>query len=610
MKLKLVLCLLLILLFPCIIFADNLNDYDEIIVEDGNKEYRNERIAIVIGINKYKDNDFTDLNYAVENAKYIKNILENQGNFKVFYIADESSYKLPTKKNVIDSFKKVLSTQRKKMNIKTVFFYYAGIGLNNEGKNYITFSDTDIDNLEHTALTFDHLLDYFSNMKKNDMKVMSFIDSPRLNENISIEDSQKHNYYWISPNIKNDVEILLSSNDKTCSPELNGYTEFTKTIIDGLTGMADRTEFQGDNDGFVSLVELNRYMKTGIENNIISNIENDYIINKIDDSVYKDLPQFTQQPQIEDISINGIVVKWKTNKKTKGILYVSEKSNFKLDIAKLSQHSITDDGLSHNATISIDNIDPKKEYYIKSVNTDLVSNDVTSTEIRIQKGKIFDKIKNDYEEEIITFETKIKETIGDTFNEDDYQKAIELCKKYLEKISHYDTIINIQKDKIELEKLNEQYKAIVKIPEIVQSGEKALENNNVALAIEEFERAIEIIKNQNIDNVMPIEPILEKLNRAKYSSEVKKLFDEAEIFRRGNKIIKAKSNYIDCLNLIKQYNLQDLYSVEDIEKILKSLPDLLSNMYIDVSSGFASNLFNFSAVAFNWNISYNYRLYS
>ncbi len=107
------------------------------------KSFQKQRIAIVIGLNQYKNSE--KLKYAIDDSKNIKSILEKVGYYDEIILLNEeegkrNQKKSPTYENILDVLKEV--NNRKPLSL---LFYYSGHGFENNfiaTENTIVLADT------------------------------------------------------------------------------------------------------------------------------------------------------------------------------------------------------------------------------------------------------------------------------------------------------------------------------------------------------------------------------------------------------------------------------------------------------------------------------------
>jgi uncharacterized caspase-like protein len=222
----------------------NQNQYEKMAYADNPKD----KLAIVIGVNKYDNMPW--LNYAVQDAKDIRDILEDKGNFNVIYIADDSNIE-PTQKNITNFLQLALSNAEAGL-LDTFIFYFAGHGFHMDGVNYLSPRDIKISSDKYrkdTAICEDTIK---NTVHKMNVKCMLFFDACRNEPNRGDKDEA-----WIMDNDDSGLKILYSTSPKQSSYEEPDFENgvFTEYLLKGLNGEADIN----DND-YVSFYEIAKYM--------------------------------------------------------------------------------------------------------------------------------------------------------------------------------------------------------------------------------------------------------------------------------------------------------------------------------------------------------------
>ena len=128
------------------------------------------KAAILIAVEQYGDNRISPVKYARADAQDLGLALEEHG----FAAADQTVLidNAATKTLIESRVRKVLDGLTED---DTLYFCYAGHGFAKDGKNYITCSDTDIDDLENTSIPVQWLFDRFWDSSCN--KLVMFLDS-------------------------------------------------------------------------------------------------------------------------------------------------------------------------------------------------------------------------------------------------------------------------------------------------------------------------------------------------------------------------------------------------------------------------------------------------
>jgi hypothetical protein len=247
-KILLIICLLIFLAIPSIIYAQETKNIIE--TESGEKEKRVERIAIIIGINGYLN--ISPLKYAVKDAQLIGNALSKKGVFDVTEITDESSIK-PTKHNIMDTLDEMLELSKLDM-LKTFVFFFSGHGFQNNGKNYLAPIETDPGDLTRTGIDLDDVLSKIKEVQKKS-KVMVFIDACRT------ENSGKGNFTGWTDYDSRGLAISYSTTIGDFSYESNKKKNgiYSLYLNEALEGKADLKPF-GNGDKFVSFAEAVKYV--------------------------------------------------------------------------------------------------------------------------------------------------------------------------------------------------------------------------------------------------------------------------------------------------------------------------------------------------------------
>ncbi len=261
----LILCLVLVMGFTYQGVSPQSSRDVMVVNENGKKELRSERLAIVIGINNYVH--LPTLHYAVSDARSIKETLESKGNFNVEYYADDYSINppagKPNKENIMSVIRDAEYSVRKGW-IKTLVVYFAGHGFENNEIHYLAPIGSHRGRLSE-FINVEEVISILNEARKK-AKVILFLDACRENDPFarsSMSDA------WYSDLDSNGLAILRSTDGCSLSYETPDLCHgvYTYYLNKGLLGEADY-----DYDGFVSYNELDRYVWEGMREWSLNNV--------------------------------------------------------------------------------------------------------------------------------------------------------------------------------------------------------------------------------------------------------------------------------------------------------------------------------------------------
>lgn len=603
--------LLIFFIIPSLAFS--INERDIIENEEGNTEYRSERVAVIVGVEKYLDRNISDLDFSVDDANLIKNVLETQGNFTIEYITDESENRSPTKENILGSLDEIIENQKIGMKFKTLIFYFGGHGFNVDGENYIAPTETDPRDIKGTAISLNEVLERLNIIQNNDTKVMLFLDACR-NDPTQAGKKGTENDYW-GDNDSRGLKIMYSTSIGDYSYELDGHGIFTLYLVGALLGAADQRVYNSNEDNFVTFAEASRYvtmkmkewsLKTGYKQSPRIEYQEamgDFIISVVDDAAFQ--PQsFMKNPEIEKIDVEGVSIEWETDKETIDTLYLSEKEDFEDEATKKTIYDKSIDGMNHKAVISYDIIDPKNGYYYKVESKDFLNNILESEVYYIKENEIYDTIHNNYN---IEFNKSIA-VIKIYTKDGDYQTAVQTFNDIFNLIDKYNEALNLEEIKLQF---TNTYEALNKLVE----GDQNIDTSDYEEALVLYNDALTTIIDAGTDKYIKKEPIESKIRKLKIIVEAFKLVNEGDNFYSEENYKMASIKYNNAIELIKKENVDDIVSIYDIEQKIEQLPENLSKTALNIDFGIYTNLIKSageesSALAYAlpiWNLSFLYR---
>ncbi len=286
-KLKLFLLIIISVLFlTTTLLAQDERDIIKAEENSDAEEFKTDRLAIVVGINNYLNTKVPDLNYSEQDAKLIRNILENEGVFNVLYYSSEPEERPATKDNILNALKDANQLAKNGL-IKTFVFYFAGHGYRQDNENYLAPMEINIDDIAYSGIALSKVIEIINDIQKK-AKTMVFLDACR-NE---VESNQRGgSEAWVEEETSGSgLGIIYSTPEGEYSYELEeeGHGIFTLFLADGLLGKADSQEYGGNEDGFVTFFELASYVSKKMMEWSIHNPE-----------------QLSQTPRVTALELNG-----------------------------------------------------------------------------------------------------------------------------------------------------------------------------------------------------------------------------------------------------------------------------------------------------------------
>lgn len=235
--------------------------------------------AIIIGVQKYHDNNIRDLKCAGNDAISFHTILTDKDtcnfparNVNLFHTGQQKAFQLPTWEN-IDAELKVLP-RRVQMN-DTILVYFSGHGVIDpkSKKGYLILQDTKSNNIQATALPIETLVNRLKQVQaKHKLVILDCCQSGYGGKRLFIE---PNNFVQPDPetllkpfeNARNANVVTLAScqaNEYSYEWVLKKHGYFTHYLIEGLTaGFAD-----SGGDGVVDSAELFSYVKDKVKHQV------------------------------------------------------------------------------------------------------------------------------------------------------------------------------------------------------------------------------------------------------------------------------------------------------------------------------------------------------
>ncbi len=577
-------------------------------------------VSLIIGINDYDDEKIPNLRYAVDDAKSVKKVLEEQGEYESYYLASDSEY-LPTKANIQSTLYNISTAT---YDIDNFVFYYSGHGYNVNGTNYIAPKGTQLNNIIDTAIRLDSIIDYAKKIQDKGANVIMFIDACRNNpESPDINEIIRNTWEYKD---YSEINVMYSTSEGSYSYEVDGTSIFTSYLIGGLMGNADKKIFKGNEDNEVSLYEIDNYTKIKMkeysnegsyEQTPKSNLKNDFTITIVNKEVLEP-PKLLQQPKIE-VTENHIKVTWITNKETISKLYLDDEEYFNINNTSVNSYEdLSDDRTHHYALINYEDLSKDNNYYIKSMNEDYVGNPpLLSDEIILNGKDISKQLKVIFDEETTPIIADIKVFIDSK----DYESAKKYCNNVIDLIKGKYNWLDIS---------SEKYDGLIIVIGYLLEAEEHLANKEIisdstywffvldSPYIRSLKKALEEIeKNEDLQDFISVLYLKDRIKKSEYADEAWGLIVEGDEYYDNEDYKNAMYNFQEAKKIIEEENLEEIIPLFEATERINKIDDkniLLSKAFLQISFGIMSNIAYTDFYSDNhlllpsWNISYNYRI--
>ena len=228
--------------------------------------------AVIIGINDYLNTDITDLRYAVNDAEKLHQLLidPEYGGFKpnqVKLITDKTRI-IP---NRVDILKALKTLENSAGADDTIFIFFSGHGIEEDGESYFLARDTDPDIVADTAVA---KLAFERTMSRTQARIqVMFFDACHSGARKDKSGGGKMGQDLAAfIEAKTEGRVILSScglDEVAYEDETSENGVFTRYLLESLQGMGDE-----NGDGVVSATEASRYTTEGVQSWAFNNNKN------------------------------------------------------------------------------------------------------------------------------------------------------------------------------------------------------------------------------------------------------------------------------------------------------------------------------------------------
>jgi hypothetical protein len=218
------------------------------------------KVAIIIGVNDHDDNTIPDLNYCVNDAQGIRDVLikPEVGGFRkddiiLLHSSQPGRFDRPTKRNILDELGRKLA-RADENDLVVVFF--SGHGVVRAGKGYLIPQDCQRANIAETAIPVSDLVTMFAKCKaKNNLLLLDCCHAGAKNLVAEPAAEVLARPFQGLPNVLTMASCKQNERSYEWTEKRHGY--FTYFLKEGLeTGFAD-----GDANGKIMTSELFAYLQ-------------------------------------------------------------------------------------------------------------------------------------------------------------------------------------------------------------------------------------------------------------------------------------------------------------------------------------------------------------
>lgn len=538
-----------------------------------------ERYALIIGINEYKH--IKSLKYAGSDSTMIGDILRESGLFTVVGIGDDFGTEA-TKQNIMNALYEI-EQKSLRGELKSFVFYFTGHGFNINGNDYIAPVGVHLNDIKNTSVSMPEVFSIIKSIQRS-TKVILFLDACR-NDPYQKKDIMETP--WQTENNQDeDIKIIYSTDKHNYSYELEELEHgvYTLYLSQALKGLADTNPF-GDENGYTNFDEITKYMiysmnKFSDENpyNIKQNPLINMAVNKSDFFVTKvrDVELIPTKKMIYFLQNNKKVNETEYSELINPIFEKIEKEINELKIKEAISTCSTALDIIDEYKIIVDTNEHKQAILVIQLRLRMY----LKAEKYLEKGKYFEERRN-YKNSVYSYSTAfmlIRDYKLEDFNVFDMKSLQETI-----------TIMRYSKN----------------AEEIIGKADELLRKKKEKEAISQYETALMVVKNHNLQNYISEEEIKEKIKKVKTVIYILESISEANYCITKKEFKKAENIYTVVINLIEEFELEEFLDITTYKKIYHYLKDF----YFGISTSFGiavlnvSNLFTEFTMGFDVGVS-------
>jgi hypothetical protein len=311
---------------------------------------------------------------------------------------------------------------------------------------------------------------------------------------------------------------------------------------------------------------------------------------------------YIKEPQITDISIDGVVIEWKTDKETLSSLYIGESNDFNMKNAISSYTDESTDAINHYIVIDYDSIDVNKEYFFKTKETDFFDNETTSNIYKIEEGMIYNELIKDFQNLKDTLSKEISQNVKNNLN---LEKSLQSINKLIVETTKYNKVLELD------EHIKEQ-EEIKKIIQLLIKAEEDIKNKSFEASMVKYNESLDILKPLEIyTDIITERYLIRLIEKAETASKVIEIVAEADKSVEDKDYRTARTKYNKVIHLVKKYDIENYIEFDYIKSKMDSIPETLFYFYINTSLGSSHNFMSDNGIrdtmVTNWSLNFNFR---
>jgi hypothetical protein len=318
---------------------------------------------------------------------------------------------------------------------------------------------------------------------------------------------------------------------------------------------------------------------------------------------------YVYEPKIISIDYNEIIIEWETNKETISTLFVSDKKNFDIDRAISFYYDNSEDAISHKAYTPLADLIRLDYICFKSADYDTARNTIKSREKRYTKEDFGEIVYDSYK--------KQKDLLYDEFyvlvEEEKYYDALSKAEAIYKAVNGYNNHIDIASDLKKAEKLINDSEKSVEAWQIIKKGLQQLDDKLYEDAIETFKDVKQFVIISEITELIPLKRCDDFIRIAEYSYKVAGLIDEADRLLSLKEYGHALDIYKKAIAIIKEQSIDDVIPVSFIQGKIDHMNSLLSFVYMSAGIGGGKGFGTFNDHIYNtilpsWSLGLTFRV--
>lgn len=278
-------------------------------------------------------------------------------------------------------------------------------------------------------------------------------------------------------------------------------------------------------------------------------------------------PEYIWTPDVASFGTKNLKITWQTTQETMSTLYLSTKPNFSINQAELVFADTSENAINHEVIIGYVDLDPDEVYYFKTVDVNIIGDELRSEEKAFDVKDIIANISGRY----IALYNKVLEKVNIYLKENNIEYAFKEALHLLEVTVEYQSILDLREYKNNIVELISEISTISDLRHLIARADQNIIDGFYEVARNSYKEALDVVVEYEFTAYISVEELETKLSRAENLVEI------WEYIQLGNEMVSAQryapsvEEYKKALEKLKETKLQKYISEKKLDAVIKFL---------------------------------------